>query len=253
MNRRILGVGIFALLMTLGVSKAQTGVQAGAQAGSNANTSAQADKSGVKASNGSSANASAQAANNSADIASGTTMNATLSHPVDARKNKAGDEVTAKTTESVRSDGKVIIPKGSTLKGHVTQATAREGANSQSALGITFDRVVMSGGREMPVDFSIRAISAAESMASTSSSFGDSALSTGGSMGGGATGGGHASGGGLLGGRHEVDRQADHRRRCRGEQQRWRRHVHGFSDRVHATDADRTGVPDVEKLRRRRR
>lgn len=200
MNRRILGVCIFALLVTSGVSKAKTGAQAGVQAGSNASTSAQADKSGVKASNASSLNSSAQAGKNSAEIASGTTMNATLSRPVDARKNKPGDEVTAKTTESVRSDGKVIIPKGSTLKGHVTQATAREGANSQSALGITFDRVVMSGGREMPVNFTIQAISAAETMASTSSSFGDSALSPGGSMGGGTAGGGHSSGGGLLGG-----------------------------------------------------
>jgi hypothetical protein len=199
MNRRILGICIFTLLVTSGVSRAQTGAQAGTQAGTNGSTSAQADKSGVKASNASSANASAQIEKNSADIASGTTMNATLSHPVDAKKNKAGDEVTAKTTEAVKSDGKVIIPKGSTLKGHVTQATAREGANSHSALGITFDRVVMGGGREIPVNFTIQAISAAETMASTSSSFGDSALSSGGSMGGGATGGGHASGG-LLGG-----------------------------------------------------
>lgn len=196
MSRRTLGVCIFALLVTSGISKAQTGAQAGA----NGSTSAQADKSGVRASSASSTNASSQAGKNSADIASGTTMNATLSHPVDAKRTKQGDEVTAKTTEAVRSDGKVIIPKGSTLTGHVTQATAREGANSRSALGITFDRVVMSGGREMPVNFTIQAISAAETLASTSSSFGDSALSSGGSMGGGATGGGHSSGGGLLGG-----------------------------------------------------
>jgi hypothetical protein len=196
MSRRTLGVCIFALLVTSGISKAQTGAQAGA----NGSTTVQTDKSGVRASSASSTNASAQAGNNSADIASGTTTNATLSHPVDARRNKQGDEVTAKTTEAVRSDGKVIIPKGSTLKGHVTQAIAREGANSQSALGITFDRVVMSGGREMPVNFTIQAISAAKTMASTSSSFGDSALSSGGSMGGGAAGGGHSSGGGLLGG-----------------------------------------------------
>jgi len=189
---------------------AQTGAQAGAQAGANGSASAQADKSGVKSSGSSSANGSAQAGNESANIVNGTTMNATLSHPVDAKKNKPGDEVTAKTTEAVKSDGKVIIPKGSTLKGHVTQATARDAANSQSALGITFDRVLMSGGREMPVNFTVQAISAAETMASSTNSLGDSALSSGsavggssmsgGSMGGGATGGGRSSGGGLLGG-----------------------------------------------------
>jgi hypothetical protein len=200
MSRRILGICVFALLASGGVSKAQTGAQAGAQAGVNGSTSAQADKSGVKASTASSTNGSAQAGKNSADLANGTTMNAKLSHPVDAKKNKPGDEVTAKTTETVRSDGKVIIPKGSTLKGHVTQATARGTGESQSTLGFMFDRVVMSDGREMPVNFTVQAISAAETMASSSSSFGDSALSSGSAVGGGATGGGHSSGGGLLGG-----------------------------------------------------
>jgi hypothetical protein len=210
MRGRILSICTFAVLMTSGVSMAQTGAQAGAQAGANGSASVQADKSGVKSSGNSSTNGSVQAGNDSANIANGTTMNATLSHPVDAKKNKPGDEVTAKTTEAVKSDGKVIIPKGSTLKGHVTQAAARDAANSQSALGITFDRVVMSGGREMPVNFTIQAISAAETMASTSSSFGDSAIGSGssmagssmsgGSMGGGSTGGGRSSGGGLLGG-----------------------------------------------------
>jgi hypothetical protein len=200
MNRRILGFCVVTLIVIVGAANAQTSAQAGTQAGANGSASAQADKSGVKASGASSENGSVQAGKNSADIANGTTMNATLSHPVDAKKNKTGDEVIAKTTEAVKSDGKVIIPKGSTLKGHVTQASARSAGNSESALGITFDRVVMSGGREMPCNFTIQAISAAETMASSSSSFGDGALSSGGSAGGGMGGSGRTSGGGLLGG-----------------------------------------------------
>ena len=47
-------------------------------------------------------------------------MGATLNKSVDARHAKVGDQVTAKTTGAVKSDGKVVIPKGSTLVGHVT-------------------------------------------------------------------------------------------------------------------------------------
>jgi hypothetical protein len=201
MARRELGILVVALLLVGGSASGQSGVQAGAQAGASGNASAQADKSGAKASGDSSANGAVQAGKNSADIANGTTMNATLAHPVDAKKNKAGDAVTAKTTEAVRSDGRVIIPKGSTLKGHVTQASARGAGQTESVLGITFDRVVMSDGREMPVNFTVRAISAAETMATSSSSFGDGGMSSGGMSGGGAGGSGHMSGGGgVLGG-----------------------------------------------------
>src|SRR5258708_6124034 len=117
-------LAILTLAVACGAASAQGTAQAGAQAGARGSAGAQADKSGVKTSSDSNANGSVQAGKNSADIANGTTMNATLSHPVDAKKNKPGDEVTAKTTDAVRSDGRVIIPKGSTLKGHVTQASA---------------------------------------------------------------------------------------------------------------------------------
>jgi hypothetical protein len=202
MSRKELGFLVVALLLAGTSVRAQYVSQAGAQAGVSGSASAQADKSGAKVSSDSTAKGSAQAGKSSADIANGTTMNATLAHPVDAKKNKAGDAVTAKTTEAVKSGGRVIIPKGSTLKGHVTQASARGAGQTESVLGITFDRVVMSDGREMPVNFSVRAISAADSMTTSSSSFNDGGLSSGGMAGGGAGGGGHMSGGGggVLGG-----------------------------------------------------
>src|SRR5579864_586270 len=183
MSRKQLGFLVVALLLAGTSEGAQSGAQGGAQAGASGSATAQADKSGAKVSGDSTTNGSAQAGKNSADIANGTTMNATLAHPVDAKKNKAGDAVTAKTTEAVRSDGRVIIPKGSTLKGHVTQASARGAGQTESVLGIVFDRVVMSGGREMPVNFTVRAISAAETMATSSSSFSDGGLSSGGMAG----------------------------------------------------------------------
>ena len=52
-------------------------------------------------------------------------MNASLSQPVDARKNKPGDQVTAKTTEATKSEGRVVIPRGTKLIGHVTECKQR--------------------------------------------------------------------------------------------------------------------------------
>jgi hypothetical protein len=121
-------------------------------------------------------------------------MNAALSQPVDAKKNKPGDQVTAKTTEATKSDGKMVIPKGTKLIGHVTECKQRSKEEKESALGIVFDKAVLKNGEEIPLNVSIRALAAAQSAAS-SSVVGDDL-----SAGGGAVGSARASGGGALGG-----------------------------------------------------
>ena len=102
---------------------AQTGAQASSTA--SGSTSVQADKSGAAASSSTSTSTSAQAGHSSAALSDGTAMNAALSQPVDAKKNKPGDPVTAKTTQATKSEGQVVIPKGSRLVGHVTECKQR--------------------------------------------------------------------------------------------------------------------------------
>jgi len=121
-------------------------------------------------------------------------MNATLSQPVDAKKNKPGDQVTAKTTEATKSEGKVVIPKGSKLVGHVTECKQRSKEEKESALGIVFDKAMLKNGEEIPLNVTIRALAAAQTAAA--SSVGGDDLSGGG----GAVGSARASGGGALGG-----------------------------------------------------
>src|ERR1700676_4409882 len=110
--------------------------QAGAQSSTSANstTSAEANRAGAQASSSSAASTStsARAAQNSADLGSGTSMNAALSKPIDAKKNKPGDPVFAKTTEPTKSQGKVALPKGTKLVGHITEAKARGNGESES-------------------------------------------------------------------------------------------------------------------------
>src|SRR2546422_4288516 len=131
--------------------------------------------SGTEASANASAStsATAQAGQNSATISSGTTFEAALDKPLDAKKNKEGDKVFAHTTQAVKQDGQVIIPKGSKLVGHVTQAKARGKGESESALGIVFDQAVLRNGQEIPVNLAIQAVASAQAAASSSLSEGD--------------------------------------------------------------------------------
>src|SRR5258707_10759250 len=109
---------------------------------------------------------SAQNGQANGSLASGTAFNATLSSPIDSKKCKPGDAVSAHTTEAVKSEGKTVIPKGTKLVGHVTQASARAKGESESSLGIVFDRAILKNGQEIPLSAGIQAIAAAQSGAS---------------------------------------------------------------------------------------
>ncbi|MFY9530394.1 MAG: hypothetical protein WAR24_15925, partial [Candidatus Acidiferrales bacterium] len=158
-------------------AQSQSGAQGSASAGST--TSVNPNKSGAQAANNSSGSSSAQAGQNSAQVANGTAMQAVLSQPVDAKKNKPGDTVTAKNTQAVKSDdGQVIVPKGSKLVGHVTEAKARGKGESESALGIAFDKAILKNGQEVPMNATIQALAAGQTAAS--SSFDEASLAGGG-------------------------------------------------------------------------
>jgi hypothetical protein len=174
----------------------QTAAQAGAQSSSQA--SVQAGQTQAQASGNASASTSASAQNGQANgsLAAGTAFNAALSSPIDSKKCKPGDPVNAHTTEAVKSEGKTVIPKGAKVVGRVTQASARAKGESESALGIVFDKAILKNGQEIPLSVGIQAIAAAQS--NTSAAGAD--IDTMGSMGGSAAGSGMAGGRGGLGG-----------------------------------------------------
>lgn len=80
-----------------------------------------------------------------------------LTESLDAKKLKAGDEVTAKTLVGLEGKG-LSIPSGSKVTGHVTQAEARSKGDPQSSLGIVFDKIDLSGGKERPIHGQIQAV-----------------------------------------------------------------------------------------------
>jgi hypothetical protein len=183
-----------------GVAVAQNAtVEGGASAQSS--TSVTADRGGASASQQGAAAASATSDHGdaAAQAAHGGELSATLSRPVDAGRAKPGDEVTATLSQHYESNGDVMLRRGTKLVGHVTEAAPRQrrsaeaGGNSDSRLGIVFDKAVLEDGREVPLNATIQAVAAAEAMAASSTRGFDGAAS------GGAAGAGRATGG-LAGG-----------------------------------------------------
>jgi hypothetical protein len=193
---KIFLVGAAFVLSAGAQARAQARAQANAQAATQATVPA--EKTQAQASGGASASssASAESKQTNAGLASGTAFNATLNTPIDSKKCKPGDAVTAHTTENVKADGKTVLPKGSKLVGHVTQATARAKGDSESALAITFDRAILKNGEEVPLNIAILAMAAPQ----TASSAPDADLDTMGSAGTSAAGSGMAGGRGTAGG-----------------------------------------------------
>lgn len=211
-----------AILVSLGTS-AQTGAQATGSTSTNTSVQAGQTKADVNSSNsvdagasahrrGSNANAGSEGSsaasvngagmntNSSGSLAAGTTIPATLSKPIDARKAKSGDQVVAKTTQDVRSDSGVVIPRGSRLVGHVTDAKAKAKGDSESALGIAFDEAVLKNGQQIPLNASIRALAASASSASASAGDDNFGSTSNSSLGSDISTSAPRAGGGLLGG-----------------------------------------------------
>ena len=158
-------VSFFAGAVLAGVCIAQS-AQSQASGSASQETSATASKSGAQAASNASGATSeaakvsdprAQAATAS-QLQAGSTVQAELVKPLDAHKNKVGDEVVAKTTHDVKSEGHVIVPKGSKLIGHVTEVKAHSKEQATSELGIAFDHAVLKNGTEMPLALGIQAI-----------------------------------------------------------------------------------------------
>jgi hypothetical protein len=198
-----IGFGIVGGLLLFCGSAAAQSPSAGAQASAQASGQASADVSkkqasgSANASTASSAQAQTGAGQANAGLASGTAMNAELTRPVDSKKAKPGDEVTGHTTEPVKSEGKTVIPRGSKLVGHVTQASARANGEAESTLGVVFDKAILKNGQEVPVNAAIQALAAARSSAAITGSDIDSVGSAGGSAAGSGAAGGRSALGGV--------------------------------------------------------
>jgi hypothetical protein len=100
------------------------------------------------------------ASDNSLKIAPGALIPAELVKSLDSKKVKEGDPVNAKVSMDLLSGGKIAIPRESKLVGHVTEAKARGKGESESTLGVVFDRLILKNGHEVPVHAIVQAVGA---------------------------------------------------------------------------------------------
>ncbi len=151
--------------MQTGASASQGSTVSQSGNGADVQSGAAAQAAGDAAISSKSADQSAQVSTAN-QVATSKTVQARLEKPVDARKNKPGDEVIAKTTQATTSNDGVAIPKGSKIIGHVTEAKAKQKGASESAVGVMFDHALLKDGRQIPLSASIQAISAPQQIAS---------------------------------------------------------------------------------------
>ncbi|HET9400954.1 MAG TPA: hypothetical protein VFO34_08385, partial [Candidatus Acidoferrales bacterium] len=184
---------------------------AGALAVTSAFAQSAPPQAGAAASAQAATSTAAQANSDAAQLASGTKFEAALNQTLDANKNKVGDTVVAHTTDDVKSNGKVVLPKNTKLVGHITEVKAKGKDDANSTLGVVFDHAEMKGGQQVPLNLGIQAIAAAQNTAAAGTDDamtmggGGAMAGAGGAMGGGSASGGGAAhagggGGGLLGG-----------------------------------------------------
>jgi hypothetical protein len=93
-------------------------------------------------------------------LLTGASILAEIAKTVDVKKAKSGDEITARLTQDLKMNGAIMIPKGSKLLGHVTEAQAKTKENAGSKLGVVFDKAVLKNGQEVAFTGVIRALSA---------------------------------------------------------------------------------------------
>ena len=96
-----------------------------------------------------------------------TRVSAELEKSLDVRKAHVGDEVVLKTTQAIKSDGRVIVEKGARLFGRVTEV-AKNSNSGASRIGILFNRL-----EKGPLAMQIRASITSVTNVSTSARLSD--------------------------------------------------------------------------------
>jgi hypothetical protein len=93
-----------------------------------------------------------------APLGVGTAFNASLVDTLDTRKLKAGDPVTAETSEDVSYQRCMIFPKGTKIVGHVVRVTSGGRGRTGSAIFIQFDKASVKDGQDVILNAGIQAL-----------------------------------------------------------------------------------------------
>lgn len=101
---------------------------------------------------------SSEAAAAAYTLAPGTVLSVELSMGLDAKKCKANDKIGAKAVTDLLLHGEIVVPRNTEIIGHVIDAKAHSKSSPGSMMGIVFDQMLLTGGREVPVQMTVQAI-----------------------------------------------------------------------------------------------
>ncbi len=79
------------------------------------------------------------------EIRAGTPIRVRLGQTIDTARNRAGDRFEATLAEPVSVDGRVVLPRGTQFRGHVTQAQSSGRLRGRGYLGIALDSFELNG------------------------------------------------------------------------------------------------------------
>ena len=88
----------------------------------------------------------------------GVSLQVELTKSLDAKNARSGEEVTAKLMQDVKSNGNVVLQKGSKVIGHVAEAQPRDKQHTESRLVLVFDKAIAKNGQEMSVKTILAAV-----------------------------------------------------------------------------------------------
>lgn len=131
-------------------------------------------------------------------------VSATLQSTLDAKKASVGDPVLFRTTRSVKQGKTVLIEKGSTVMGRITEVVRSKGSQAGSRLAVVIDRLKGSDGTISPISAMIVSVTEARGSLATDDANADlfatssTRSSTSGSNSGGLLGGTGGTVGGVL-------------------------------------------------------
>jgi hypothetical protein len=146
----------FAVVCAIGAAaQSQPDSQAGAQLGEQSALAGKQDQ------GANTQKTTEKSPNEVTTFVNGTLINAELTGSLDSKKVKPGDAVKARTASDLKStDGRTILPQGTNIIGHVTQASARSAGQPDSSLGLVFDKANLKSGQEIPLNAVIQAVGA---------------------------------------------------------------------------------------------
>jgi hypothetical protein len=85
-------------------------------------------------------------------LPAGTPLNVRLQKTLSTQTSKRGDNFTGYVTTPVVDHGRVVIPAGSTIEGHVTTVREHRRIKGKATIGIRPDAVVLPSGERYPLN-----------------------------------------------------------------------------------------------------